>query len=210
MSPTAELAPAGRTVLVCIDVQGAFLPLDAPGAPGAMGDVPERLANIRSLVAAAREAGVPVVFVQEVHKPSLTDIGRELDGAEGVHCLEGDPSTELVPGLDPRPEEYHIRKRRYSAFFGTELEILLKGLGASTLLLVGGLTDVCVHLTAADAHQHDHRFRVVTDAVAGSSTAAHDAAIEAMRYLQRDAPVTTSAVLDALAHRARTQVLVPA
>ncbi|MGX7826536.1 cysteine hydrolase family protein [Actinokineospora sp. 24-640] len=187
MAPSAEALFPGRAVLLCVDVQGAFIAQDSP-----------QMRNILRLVHSARSAGVPVVFTQEVHKPSLVDMGRELDGAEGVHCLEGDPETELSPGLEPRPSEYVIRKRRYSAFFGTDLEIALKGLRAETVLLVGGLTDVCVHLTAADAHQRDFHFRAVTDALVGSSVAAHDAAIAAMTYLQRRAPVMTESLCTAL------------
>ena len=63
-----------------------------------------------------------------------------------------------------------------------------------TLYLVGGLTDVCVHYTAVDAHQHDYHIRVVADAVAGSSPEAHAYALRAIRYLQRDALVTTAEV----------------
>ena len=96
-------------------------------------------------------------------------------------------------------EEFLIRKRRYSAFFGTELEIVLKAYKAETLLLIGGLTDVCVHYTAVDAHQHDYRFRVVVDCVGGSSQKAHDAALETMRYLQRDALVASGAAQEWLA-----------
>jgi nicotinamidase-related amidase len=140
---------------------------------------------------------VPVVFIQEVHKRTLADFGRELDGAEGVHCLEGDEATELADGLSPRPDEYLIRKRRYSAFFATELELVLKSHGVRTLVLVGALTDVCVHYTFADAHQHDYHCRVVTDCVGGSSRRAHDAALEAMAYLQRDCLVEHGDVLDA-------------
>ena len=86
-----------------------------------------------------------------------------------------------------RPDDYFIRKRRYSCFFGTELEILLKGLKADTLILIGGHTDVCVHYTFVDGHQHDYFMRVVEDVVAGSSRAAHDAALNAMEYLQTGA-----------------------
>ena len=141
---------------------------------------------------------MPVVFIQEVHKRTLADFGRELDGAEGIHCLEGDEATELADGLAARPDEYLIRKRRYSAFFATELELVLRSYGARTLLLVGGLTDVCVHYTFADAHQHDYHCRVVTDCVGGSSERAHDAALEAMAYLQRDCLVSSAEVLAAL------------
>jgi len=108
-----------------------------------------------------------------VHKPSLVDIGRELDGAEGPHAIEGEPSTELADGLDPQPEEFLIRKRRYSAFFGTELDLVLRSYGTRTVLLVGGLTDVCIHYTAVDAHQHDYFVRVATDAVTGDRGEGH-------------------------------------
>jgi nicotinamidase-related amidase len=188
----------GQVALVVIDVQkGEVMPQDS-GIPHMDGGA-DRHARIRELVAGARTAGVPVVFVQEVHKPTLADIGRELDGAEGVHCIEGDLATELAEGLEPRPDEYLIRKRRYSAFFATELELVLKSYGVRTLILVGALTDVCVHYTFADAHQHDYHCRVVADCVGGSSQRAHDAALEAMAYLQRDCRVTSDAVLAAFA-----------
>ena len=69
---------------------------------------------------------------------------------------------------------------------------MLRGLQVDTLYLIGGLTDVCIHYTAVDAHQHDYHIRVVTDAVAGSSEEAHKYALKAMKYLQRDALITVS------------------
>jgi nicotinamidase-related amidase len=189
--------PMDNTVLVVIDVQKGELTPETAGIP-IMPDAAGRHERIRLLVGAARAAGVPVVFVQELHKRTLLDFGRELDGVEGIHALEGDETTELADGLDPQPDEYLIRKRRYSAFFGTELEIVLKSYRADELILVGALTDVCVQYTFADAHQHDYRCQVVTDCVGGSSRAAHDAALEAMRYLQRDCLVDSRQVLEAL------------
>ena len=158
----------------------------------------ERSVRMIRLVDRARELGVPVVFIQEVHKRDMVDIGRELEGAEGPHCIEDDPKNDFIDGLEPRPEEFHIKKRRYSAFFGTELEIVLKAYKADTVILFGGLTDVCVHYTAVDAHQHDYRVRVATDAVGGSSQRAHDAALEAIEYLQSDALATTDELIAAL------------
>jgi nicotinamidase-related amidase len=189
-----------RSVLVVVDVQGGSLSSDDTGIPkmGPTSEREERTQRVRELVAACREAGTPVVFVQEVHKRSLVDFGRELDGAETVHALEGDATTELAPGLEVLPDEYLIRKRRYSAFFATELDLVLRSYGARAVLLVGGLTDVCVHYTAVDAHQHDYRIRVLTDCVGGSSVDAHDAALRAMEYLQRDALVEFPAVMAVL------------
>ncbi|MBS1678505.1 MAG: cysteine hydrolase [Actinobacteria bacterium] len=187
----------GRPVVIAVDPQeggsqpGGGIPADMPGRA-------ERSARMIRIVDRARELGVPVVFIQEVHKRDMVDIGRELEGAEGPHCIEDDPKNGFIDGLDPRPEEFHIRKRRYSAFFGTELEIVLKAYGAGTVILFGGLTDVCVHYTAVDAHQHDYRVRVATDAVGGSTQRAHDAALEAIEYLQSDALATTDELIAAM------------
>jgi nicotinamidase-related amidase len=184
--------------LVLIDVQQAEL-LDGDHGIPRMPGGPARHARIGELLAAARAVGVPAIFIQEVHKQSLLDFGRELDGTEGVHCLEGDPATALSEGLTPAPEEYLIRKRRYSAFFATELELVLKAYRAEALVLVGALTDVCVHYTFVDAHQRDYRCWVVTDCVGGSSPNAHEAALRAMQYLQRDCLVESDEFLAALA-----------
>ena len=188
----------GQSALVVIDVQKGGIMAADTGIPHMAGGE-QRYARIAELVDAARAAAVPVVFIQEVHKRTLLDFGRELDGVEGVHCLEGDEATELADCLVPQPDEYLIRKRRYSAFFATELDVVLRSHGASTLLLVGGLTDVCVHYTFADAHQRDYHCRVVGDCVGGSSQRAHDAALEAMTYLQRDCLVASDDVLATLA-----------
>ena len=180
----------GRPVLVVVDYQYAFDLMEG-GA--------ERLARAESILAAARAAEIPVVFFQEVHRASGIDFGRELDGAEDVHCLEGDPTTDLVASMRPQADahhEFHIVKRRYSGFFGTEFEIVLRALRAETLILIGGLTDVCIHYTFADAHQRDFFVRVVGDCVGGSSSTSHQAALNAMEYLQAGAVVSTNQVIE--------------
>jgi nicotinamidase-related amidase len=191
----------GNPVLVVVDIQrGGAMPAEDVGIAHMPGHA-DRVSRAERLVAAARAANVPVVFFQEVHRPSGVDIGRELDGTEGMHCVEGHPGTELEPSLRPdlggtRPE-FHIVKRRYSGFIGTEFDIVLRGLKASTLILIGGLTDVCVHYTFADAHQRDYHVRVVTDCVGGSSQYRHDAALDAMEYLQTGAKRTTDEIVAA-------------
>lgn len=187
----------GNPVLVVVDIQeGGGMSAEQAGIPVMPGHA-ERVKVAERLVGAAREAGVPVVFFQEVHRASGVDFGRELDGTEGVHCVEGQPGTDLEPTLRPLPNEFHIVKRRYSGFIGTDFEIVLRGLKASTLILIGGLTDVCVHYTFADAHQRDYYVRVVTDCVGGSSQYRHDAALDAMEYLQTGALRTSDEIIDA-------------
>ncbi len=184
-------------MLVVIDIQGGESPSDEPSSMPFMSDYQEYMGRAPSIIQAARESQVPVVFFQEAHRRDLIDFGRELDGAEGIHLLEGDPGTEIDPAVGMRSDDYFIRKRRYSCFFGTEFEILLKGLKADTLILIGGHTDVCVHYTFVDAHQHDYFCRVVEDCVAGSSQEAHDAALAAMEYLQTGARCTTAQIKSA-------------
>lgn len=192
------IAPQEPLALVVIDAQVEFLAMCEAGSDDTC-DPPQALAGILRLLDWARAGGHRVIFTQEVHRPELVDFGRELDGDEPVHCLEGAPGTELAPELLPASGEWTIHKRRYSAFFATDLDLLLRGLGVRTLVVCGYLTDVCVHYTSVDAHQHDYRIQVVRDACAGSSAAAARASFAAVEYLQHGA-VTT---VDELMERAR-------
>jgi nicotinamidase-related amidase len=194
----------GKPALIMIDFQGggAYIPGQEGGIPTMSGPAErkERWARARGLVSAARAASVPVVFIQEVHRPDLVDFGRELDGVEDVHCVEGLDSTAIAAAeIDFRPGDYFVPKRRYSAFYATDLDILLKGLKVQTLILTGGLTDVCVRYTFVDGHQGDYHCRVVEDCVGGSSRTAHDAALNAMEYLQAGARRTAVDILAAFA-----------
>jgi nicotinamidase-related amidase len=174
----------GQPVLIVVDIQKSAFLDEKAGIP-IMPGYRKNMERARSVVDAAHAANIPVIFFQEIHRRDMIDYGRELDGTEGVHCLEGEPGTPVAAEeMDMRPTDYFIHKRRYSCFFGTELEILLKGLKADTLILVGGMTDVCVHYTFVDGHQHDYYMRVVEDCVGGTSPEAHQASLNAMEYLQ--------------------------
>ena len=189
----------GATALLVIDIQRASaMDVDASGI-ALMPGHESFIANAERVVKAARAAGIPIIFFQEMHRKSRVDIGRELDGTETMHCIDGDVGTLLWPTLVPESGEDHIIKRRYSCFMGTELDILLRGLNVATVVLIGTLTDVCVHYTFADAHQRDLYVRVVDDAVLGSSIESHEAALRAMTYLQRDARMTSAEVESAFA-----------
>ncbi|MCH3989658.1 MAG: cysteine hydrolase [Lactobacillus sp.] len=148
--------------------------------------------NAKRVLDVFRAKKLPVIQVKEVHRANMVDFGRELDGAEDVHCLDSNPDTDYAKLTYPIEGEYRIIKRRYSAFFATDLELLLKCLHVDTLYLIGGLTGVCIHYTAVDAHQNNYFVKVVTDAVAGSSQEAHEYALKAIKYMQRDALITVA------------------
>ena len=190
----------GQAALVVIDIQAsAFADQNPVRAIDHMDNYAVRMALARKAIDKARECEIPVIFIQEIHRANLIDFGRELDGDEDVHCLDSNPNTELAKEqMGFLPNDYVIQKRRYSAFYGTDLEILLKGLKADTLILCGGLTDVCVHYTFVDGHQGDYFCRVIEDCVAGSSQEAHDGALKAMEYLQTGAVRNLDDVLTAM------------
>ncbi len=196
-----------RPALLVIDPQEDFLALAEPGGPRTCGAA-EALTGMAGLLATARAADSPVVMTQELHRPGAVDFGRELDGDEPVHCVEGTPGAELVAELRPRPGEHLVGKRRYSAFFATDLALLLRGLGVDTVVVCGLLSDVCVHYTCVDAHQLDYHVHVVPEACAGSSAAASLAAFAAVEYLQRGAILSLPAA-EALLRRDRAAQFSP-
>jgi nicotinamidase-related amidase len=82
------------------------------------------------------------------------------------------------------PEDYTVIKRRYSGFYNTDLETLLRCLQVGTLVVTGIITDGCVLMTAMDAHARDFYLRVVTDATATTNDEAHQAALRIMARTQ--------------------------
>jgi len=201
-NPNPRALIEGRAALIVVDIQASSFAGDEDDKDRSiphMADYGTRMGRARQVIDTARSQDVPVIFIQEIHRANLIDFGRELDGSEDIHCLDSNPQTDIArTEMGFRDDDYLIQKRRYSAFFGTDLEILLRGLKVDTLILVGGLTDVCVHYTFVDAHQSDYYCRVIEDCVAGSNDAAHDASLRAMEYLQTGAVRSIEEVLDAL------------
>ena len=99
------------------------------------------------LLEAAREKGVPVIFSNDAH---LRNIDRELT-IWGDHAIAGTPGAEVIPELKLSEGDYVVPKRRYSGFFQTDLDILLKELGVQTVVMTGLHTHMCVRHTSADA-----------------------------------------------------------
>jgi hypothetical protein len=147
--------------------------------------------------------GKPVLVIIDAQKTAALPTLPQL--IEAAH-RRGVPVIFALPALAPagpewamRPDDHWIRKRRHSVFFSTELPSLLQELGAQTLVLAGGTTDVCIHYSFVDAHQHDYFCRVVVDCVDGSSPEAHENALLAMEYLQTGARRELAEVIEAFA-----------
>jgi len=171
---------ASKLAILVIDMQGDFIDDGAPvECPGGRDIIP----SIQTLLSAARAKGVPVIYTQETHRAEKVDFGLELMGNEPEHCLEGTPGVEIVSDLAMQPGDFLIKKRRYSAFFATDLDILLRGLRSTHIILTGVASDVCVQATALDAYQHDYQVIVPTECVAGTNLTRHEAALANISYL---------------------------
>ncbi len=176
---------AGRTVLVVIDAQNDFLHEDGWYAQRGI-DISHMRRTVeptKELVAAARRAGVPVVWTRHGYA----------DAAEAGPFLELRPflqegglrrdtwGWELYDELDVRPEDPVVAKNRLSAFFNTDLEAVLRGLDAETVLIAGVLTNQCVAATSKDASFRDFKPIVVEECTGTTLPHLHDPALEMMR-----------------------------
>ena len=101
------------------------------------------------LLRAARENNIPVIFCNDCHLPG---IDKELK-LWGDHAIKGTYGAEVIKELELSPVDYVVPKRRYSGFFQTDLDILLKELGKTEVILTGLHTHMCVRHTSADAYQ---------------------------------------------------------
>ncbi len=178
-----EVDPRRAAVLV-IDMQNDF------GAPGGMFEragidisgVAAAAEATRSVLEAARAVGVPVVYVTMEHSPELSDVGPTdgphwikhsalrvgdrvvaPDGSESRILVRDTWNTRILNSLAPEPGDVIVSKHRYSGFFETELDEVLRGLGAKFLLVTGCTTSVCVEATVRDAMYRDYTCIVLED-----------------------------------------------
>lgn len=117
--------------------------------------------NVNRLLEHARLKGLPVVYVCDSHLPN---IDREFE-LWGPHAVEGTKGAEIIPELAPAKGDFVVKKRRYSGFFETGLDSLLRELKVDTLILTGILTNICVLCTAADAFYRNFKIVIPTDCV---------------------------------------------
>ncbi len=170
-------------LLLIIDMQNDFIAEGAPiECPGGRDIIP----NIKAMKDWANANGIPIAYTKEEHRRQKIDFGLELERNEPEHCLEGSAGVEIVDGLKPDASDYVIVKRRYSAYYQTDFEILLKGLKRSVVLICGAATNVCVYATAMETQQRDMYPIVIRDCVAGTSEDLHEAFLKNIDYVMGD------------------------
>lgn len=133
---------------------------------------------LRKLLKRAREGRIPVIYISDAHLP---EVDRELE-LWPSHALEGTWGAEVIQELRPEAGDYHLKKRRYSAFYATGLDLLLRELGVDTVILTGLVTNICIQHTAADAFFRGYKVVIPRDCVEASTQEEQEAAL---RYMER-------------------------
>ncbi|OCT46289.1 Peroxyureidoacrylate/ureidoacrylate amidohydrolase RutB [Cladophialophora carrionii] len=193
----ASFSPA-TTAIVVIDMQRDFCEIggyfDCQGC--GVEDARNLIPTIQALLSAARRAGFPVFFTREGHRPDLSTLSsrerfrsrknpRQLGigdrGPLGRFLVRGEPGHDVIPELEPRPDEVIIDKPGRGAFAHTDFELLLKMRGIRNLVLCGVTTDVCVSTTMREANDRGFDCLLLEDATAAATPQLHNATIESVK-----------------------------
>jgi ureidoacrylate peracid hydrolase len=183
-----EPIDASRTALIVIDLQNYFMePGQAVEVPAARDIVP----NVNRLARASRACGALVVWVQMTQSPEemiswsvfYEHLHTKERGLEEMRRLsEGDHGHALWSGLEVKPQDLRVRKRRFSAFIqgSSDLEAILRSRGIDTLIIAGTTTNTCCQTTALDAMMLNFKVIFMSDATAAMSGETHRAVLANM------------------------------
>ncbi|WP_051324660.1 cysteine hydrolase family protein [Candidatus Solirubrobacter pratensis] len=192
-----ELVDPRHTALVVVDMQrdfcipgGAF---DKLGVDISM--YPLMIPRLARLIEGARAAGAPVIYIQMTvlpgrrsESPAQIRFNLRLHlGADGVveplsYTPDGSVGQEVIPELAPQDGDWIVKKYRSSAFWGTNLDMLLRSNGIKSIVVSGCTTEGCVESTARDGLFADYYVVIAEDCVASDDRAQHDASLLLMRH----------------------------
>lgn len=157
-----QLDPA-RTAVLVIDMVNDFC---KPGGAMVLPGYEALLPPQQAVIAAARGAGCPIIFVVDTHRKNMR---REREHVKRTpHCFEGEWGAQVIDELKPGDDDIVVIKRRYSGFFNTDLDLTLKDLEVDTLITMGVVTNICVRSTVHDAFFLGYTAVVPEDCVAAT------------------------------------------
>jgi nicotinamidase-related amidase len=174
--------------LLIIDMQKDFCD---KGSPLYVNGSEKIIPNIKNLINAFKKCGAPVIFVARTHKSDGSDLEitrfpvylqfRRIYGRGPLE--EGTDGMKFVEGLEPQKGDYVVYKKRWSAFFNTELDLLLRVLSVTKLVLAGVQTPNCIRATAYDAIALNYEVIVVSDATQASNQLVHEINLKDMENI---------------------------
>ena len=158
-------------------------------------------APVCRLVEACHGAAIPIIFTRMVQRADFKDAGLRLERRPALKEVDslvaGTWDAELDPRMDVHPEDYILDKTRYSSFYNTNLEVILRGVAVDTLIICGVTTEICVESTIRDAYFRDFKIVVPEDAVAALDVARHQGTLLTIQY-GFGTVTTTADVIDSL------------
>ncbi len=198
-----------KSAVIVVDMQNDF------GSVGGMferagidiGPIVAAVAPTASVLVAARNAGIPVIYLQMQHRSDLADMGAKdsphrqrharlsvgekmmaPNGKESRILIAGEWGTQIIDALAPKAGDIVVPKHRFSGFYETELTTILHGLDAKHLIFTGCTTSICVESTIRDAMYRDYHCVLLEDCTAepighGNSRSNHDASLLTIEVL---------------------------
>lgn len=157
-----------RSCLLAIDLQIYFKRIILP-----------ILKNLQRIIESWRKRNLPIIFTQHGHREPSKD-GGELGRWWGELILEGTEEWKIIPEIKVEPQDLILPKKRYSAFFETDLEQILKERGIRDLIISGVMTNLCCETTARDAFMRDYRVFFLID---GTATGRKDLHLSTLKNL---------------------------
>jgi nicotinamidase-related amidase len=165
-----------KTAVLVIDMQNDLIKAKEEPFNGVTKMVESKgvISNTAKVIAAARRAGMPIIFMGHVHRKDNADVFRPitdlmLQGLAPVLrevMVEGTPGAYFVDELKPLPEDHIIWKRRSNAFYNSDLELMLRRRGIDTVIITGVVTNGCVANTVRGAQERDLNVIVLSDCCA--------------------------------------------
>src|SRR3979411_2065863 len=162
-----DMIDPNKTAMIVVDMQNDFV------APGAAMETPaarEIVTKLAESLKICRDAGIKIIYTVHVHRRDGCDMGLFDDLhppiANRNALVDGTPGVDIYPDLAPAVGEHVIKKHRYSGFFGTDLDIILREWGVYTVIVSGTTTENCCQATARDAMFRNYRVVFLSDATA--------------------------------------------
>lgn len=153
------------TAVIVVDMQNDFV---ADGAPLRSAQAAAMMPRLARTLDECRSRGIRVIYTTHAHRSDGCDMGRYGDlyppVAQRTALVDGTPGIEIHPGLAPAPGEHVIKKHRYSGFFATDMDLILREWGINTVVVTGTTTENCCHATARDAMFLNYRVAFLSDA----------------------------------------------
>jgi len=179
---------AETKALIVVDMQNGFLKPDGFMVKAGL-NIDQCIAAIgpnQSVIAACREEGIPVIYTRYSLRPDYKDAGLLTSlypGFESTNAMViGTRDWEIAEELKPMDGDIIVDKQRYSAFYGTNLEVTLRGLGATLVVITGVTTNICVESTVRDAFFRDFKVTVLEDCVGAVDSMMQEGPLHSFRY----------------------------